>query len=145
MDFDVDLGGIFQGNDTYDYDNNYEYKDESEHGASTEVWIPLLYLALLVWGLLGNGLLLTVLSRKKRSWSTTDIFVLHLCIADALLLLTLPLLVVQAFQRCGWRFNFGLIPCKISRVLFYVSQSVRLVVALLSIGRNVNISGQRRK
>lgn len=121
MGVDVDVGGIFEQNDTYDYDDNYEYKDESELRASTAVWIPLLYLALLVTGLLGNALLLIVLSRKRRSWSITDIFVLHLCIADVLLLLTLPLLATQAFQRCGWCFKFGLILCKIRRVLFYVS------------------------
>lgn len=121
MALEVDVAGIFEKNDTYDYDENYDYKDDSEHRTSTAVWMPLLYLALLLTGLLGNGLLLTILYRKWRSWSVTDIFVLHLCIADLLLLLTLPVMAAQAFQRCGWCDNLGLIPCKISRVLFYVS------------------------
>lgn len=120
MDFEVDLGGILEHNDSYDY-RDYDYVNEPELRANTAVWMLLLYLALLVTGLLGNGLLLTVLSRKWRSWSITDIFVLHLCIADLLLLFTLPLLAAQAFQRCGWCFHLGLIPCKISKVLFYVS------------------------
>lgn len=120
MDFDVDTGGIFEDNSTYDY-GDYEYKDEAELRASTAVWIPVLYLVLLLMGLLGNGLLLVVLFQKWRSWSITDILVHHLCTADILLLLLLLLLAAQAFQPCGWCFRFGLILCKISRVLFYVS------------------------
>lgn len=113
---DVDLGGIFEHNDSnYDYD--YEYKDDSDPG-QRDVLVPLLYSAVLVVGLLGNALLLAALFRKRRSWSIADTFVLHLCIADVLLLLTLP---VWAAQHCWWCFEFGLIPCKISTTLFYVS------------------------
>lgn len=155
MDIEVDGHGIFEHNTTYDYDESYEYKEDSELSASSAAWILylVLCLVLLVPGLLGNGLLLTVLSRKWRSWSITDIFVLHLCIADVLLLLTLPLLAAQAFQRCAWCFKFGLIPCKIGRVLFYVSlwwqrtlvRRGRYTFALLSIPRNCKVSGKRRK
>lgn len=153
MAIEVDLAGIFETNDTYDYDKNYdsEEEEETEHRTSVAVWMLLLYLVLLLTGLLGNGLLLTILSRKCRSWSITDIFVLHLCFADLLLLLTLPLMAAQAFQRCGWCDEFGLIPCKISRGLFYVSginscqTKVVLRFTLSSIPRNCHISGKRRK
>lgn len=122
MAIEVDADGIFNRTDIYEYDDDYEYKEESELRASAAPWMPLLYLAVLVAGLLGNALLLAVLlSRKRRSWSVAEVYVLHLCVADVLLLLTLPLLAAQAFRRCGWCSQFGLIPCKISTALFYVS------------------------
>lgn len=119
MSIDVDAGGLFESNYSYNYDDNYEYKDDPEHVDASGVAIPLLYSAVLVTGLLGNGLLLTALFRKRRSWRITDTFVLHQCVADVLLLLTLPLWAAEAAQRHGW--SFGLIPCKISTALFYVS------------------------
>lgn len=118
MDFEVDGDGLFKHNDTYEYDSNYEYKDEDEVGA-VPVVLPLLYSAVLLVGLLGNGLVLATLFRKRRSWSMSDTFVLHLCIADVLLLLTLPLRTAQALQQD--RSAFGFMACKISTVLFYVS------------------------
>lgn len=119
MDFEVDGDGLFKHNDTYEYDSNYEYKDEVEAGEVPALLLPLLYSALLLVGLLGNGLVLTTLSRRRRSWSMSDTFVLHLCIADVLLLLTLPLWTAQALQQR--RSEFGITACKISTVLFYVS------------------------
>lgn len=117
MDFEVDGDGLFKHNDTYEYDGNYEYKDEAEVREAPAVVLAVLYLAVLLVGLLGNGLVLTALFRKRRSWSMSDTFVLHLCIADVLLLLTLPLWTAQALRQ--W--EFGLAACKISAVLFYVS------------------------
>lgn len=121
MALGVDGGGVFDYNDTYDYDDSYEYRDEFELGASTALWTPVLYLVTLLTGLLANALLLAALSRKRRSWSITDVFFLHLSIADVLLLLTLPVLAAQAIQRCGWCFRLALVSCKISRAFFYVS------------------------
>lgn len=119
MGFEVDGDGLFKHNDTYEYDGDYEYKDEVAVREVPAVVLPLLYSAVLLVGLLGNGLVLTTLFRKRRSWSLSDTFVLHLCVADVLLLLALPLWTAQALQQC--RSEFGLIACKISTVLFYVS------------------------
>lgn len=119
MDFEVEGDGLFKHNDTYEYDDNYEYNEELEFTDSTAVLFPLLYSAVLVVGLPGNGLLLTTLFRKRHSWNISDTFVLHLCIADVLLLLTLPLWIGQAVRCCAW--EFGLMSCKINRVIFYVS------------------------
>lgn len=119
MGFEVDGDGLFKHNDTYEYDDNYEYEDEEEVRKVPAVVLPLLYSAVLLVGLLGNGLVLTTLFRKRRCWITSDTFVLHLCIADVLLLLTLPFWTALALQQC--RLEFGGIACKISTVLFYVS------------------------
>lgn len=119
MSMDVELDGLFRHNTTYDYDDNYEYKDDFEPRDSNTVLIPLLYSVELVIGLLGNGLLLAVLAQKRRSWSISDTFVIHLCVADILLLATLPFWAAQATQRCGWCFSGFL--CKICGAVFNVS------------------------
>lgn len=118
-DMDVDLDGLFNQNDSYDYDKDYVYEEDVELKASKMVLIPLLYCLELVIGLLGNGLLLAVLAQKIRSWTITDTFILHLCVADVLLLLTLPFWAAQAAQQCGWCFGFFL--CKISGAVFNIN------------------------
>ena len=115
---EVDLGGFLNQSESYDYDQDYEYKADDESEGSKAVWIPLLYSIVLVVGQLGNVLLLVILIQKRRSWSISDIFILHLGVADILLLATLPLRAVQAAEH-GWRFGTEL--CKISGAVFNVS------------------------
>ncbi|KAI5620452.1 chemokine (C-X-C motif) receptor 3.1, partial [Silurus asotus] len=81
------------------------------------IFIPVLYSVVFVLGLLGNGLVLFVLCQKRRTWSVTDVFVLHLSVADLLLLLTMPLWAVDAVQ--GW--SFGNSFCKLSGAMFRVN------------------------
>lgn len=116
---DVHLDGLFNQNGSYDYDQDYVYEEDVELKASKVVLIPLLYSLELVIGLLGNGLLLAVLAQKIRSWTITDTFVLHQCVADVLLLLTLPLWAAQAAQQRGW--CFGDFLCKISGAVFNIN------------------------
>nr|XP_057909103.1 C-X-C chemokine receptor type 3-like [Doryrhamphus excisus]XP_057909105.1 C-X-C chemokine receptor type 3-like [Doryrhamphus excisus] len=115
---DINLDGLFRLNTSYDYDDDYVYTDDDfEYRRGRAVWIPLVYSVVLVIGLLGNGLLLAFLAqKKKRAWRISDTFVLHLSVADVLLLITLPLLAAQASQSCGW--CVGLALCKITGVLF---------------------------
>ncbi|XP_034466591.1 C-X-C chemokine receptor type 3-like isoform X2 [Hippoglossus hippoglossus] len=115
---EVDLGGFLSQNMTYDYDQDYEYKADDESEGSKAVLIPLLYSVVLVVGQLGNVLLLVILGQKRKSWSISDIFILHLGVADILLLATLPLGAVQAADG-GWRFGTEL--CKISGAVFNIN------------------------
>lgn len=114
---DVDLDGLFRQNGTYDYDLDYEYTEEFDPRGSRSVWMPLLYSLVLIVGLLGNLPLLAVLAQRKHSWRISDTFILHLGIADILLLVTLPLRAAQAVQSglvstilckiCGIAFNLN--------------------------------------
>ena len=115
---EVDVGGLFDQNETYNYED-YEYKEEITPRGSGAVLLPLLYSVGFVIGLLGNGLLLAVLAQKRRSWSISDTFILHLSVADVLLLLTLPLRAAQATGICDGCLRGFL--CKISGALFNVS------------------------
>ncbi|XP_062255997.1 C-X-C chemokine receptor type 3.1 [Platichthys flesus] len=80
------------------------------------VFIPVLYSLAFVVGILGNGVLLGVLVQSRRTWSVTDTFILHLGVADVLLLVTLPFWSVEAAQPAGWTFGTPL--CKITGAVF---------------------------
>ncbi|XP_016379630.1 C-X-C chemokine receptor type 3-like isoform X1 [Sinocyclocheilus rhinocerous] len=81
------------------------------------IFIPVLYSLALVVGLVGNGLVLVVLWKKRMSLNVTDVFILHLCLADILLLLTLPFWAVEAVK--GWIFDTVL--CKLTGALFKIN------------------------
>ncbi|XP_055066571.2 C-X-C chemokine receptor type 3 [Misgurnus anguillicaudatus] len=114
---DVDLHGLWENNTTFDYDD-YVYTDVDSQPCQfcgfVTVFIPLLYSVGLLWGLLGNGLVLLILWSKRRKWSVMDIFILHLGVADVLLMLTLPLWAVDAVR--GWIIGTGF--CKLAGALF---------------------------
>uniref|UniRef100_A0A3Q1FQE0 C-X-C motif chemokine receptor 3 n=1 Tax=Acanthochromis polyacanthus TaxID=80966 RepID=A0A3Q1FQE0_9TELE len=113
---EVDLDGIFLQNNTYDYED-YEYKGDYESSSET-VGLPVLYSFVLVVGLLGNILLLAILAQKRPSWSMSDTFILHMGVADILLLVTLPLQAAQAARHCEWCFG---IFCKICGAVFNIN------------------------
>ncbi|XP_060937411.1 C-X-C chemokine receptor type 3-like [Limanda limanda] len=134
---DVDLGGFLGQNGTYDYDKDYEYKPDDESEGSRAVLIPLLYSAVMVVGQLGNVLLLVILTQKRKSWTISDIFILHLGVSDALLLATLPLRAVQAAEH-GWRFGTEL--CKISGAVFNINFYCGIfLLACISVDRCLSI------
>ncbi|XP_048009705.1 C-X-C chemokine receptor type 3.1 [Megalobrama amblycephala] len=124
MTFTMDALGF-----TVDYNDSYSeiYEDDccgeglvcdqesSMHFDS--IFIPVLYSLALVVGLVGNGLVLVVMWKKRVSLNVTDIFILHLCLADTLLLLTLPFLAVEAVK--GWIFGTAL--CKLNGALFKIN------------------------
>lgn len=111
-----------ENNYSYDYDDGTccgEVCDQHTSMRFEAIFIPILYSVAFVLGLMGNGLVLVVLWQKRRTWSVTDVFVLHLSVADMLLLLTMPLWAVDAVN--GWSFGTGF--CKLSGVLFKVGRN----------------------
>ncbi|XP_014430365.2 C-C chemokine receptor type 10 [Pelodiscus sinensis] len=61
---------------------------------------PAVYLLLSLLGVAGNGLVLLTHARYRQAHSVTDVCLLHLAVADLLLLLTLPFAVAGLLQ--GW-------------------------------------------
>ncbi|KAJ8289829.1 hypothetical protein GJAV_G00005810 [Gymnothorax javanicus] len=116
---EVELDGLFLQNSTFDY-GEYLYSEDDQPPFSYRqfqvVFIPVLYTLVLVLGLLGNGLVLGVLFQLRRSWSVTDTFILHLAVADTLLLLTLPFWAVEA----TWGWIFGTELCKLMGAIFKI-------------------------
>ncbi|TRY95587.1 hypothetical protein DNTS_018369 [Danionella cerebrum] len=113
---DVDRHGLFDHNETFNYED-YQYTDPDCQSKTALAVFPLLYTVGIFWGMLGNGLVLAVLWKKRLSWSVMDIFILHLCLIDSLLVPTLSLWVVDAVR--GWIMGNGL--CKLARALFKIN------------------------
>ncbi|TSR75255.1 C-X-C chemokine receptor type 3 [Bagarius yarrelli] len=89
-----------------------------------------------VLGVMGNGLVLVVLCQKRQTWSVTDVFVLHLSVADILLLSTMPLWAVNAVN--GWNFSTGF--CKLAGALFKVNfYSGIFLLACISLDRYFSV------
>lgn len=119
MDTDVELGGIFCQNATYEYDNDYESPNDFEQSGSKVVWVPVLYLLVAIIGLLGNGLLLAVLVKRRRTWSFSDTFILSMSVSDILLLVILSVRSAQATQHFGSSGQDFF--CKIGAAIFNVN------------------------
>ncbi|KAI4810525.1 hypothetical protein KUCAC02_013465 [Chaenocephalus aceratus] len=99
------LDGMYE---LYENDNssdedccNGDVCDPTEGMHFESVFIPVLCSVAFAVGVLGNGVLLGVLARSRGRWSVTDTFILHLGVADILLLLTLPLWAAQSAQEEG--------------------------------------------
>ncbi|XP_064802243.1 C-X-C chemokine receptor type 3.1 isoform X1 [Oncorhynchus masou masou] len=100
------------------------------------VFLPIFYSLTLVLGLLGNGLVLLVLVQRRRSWSVTDTFILHLGMADTLLLVTLPLWAVQA----AGEWSFGTPLCKITGAMFTINFYCGIfLLACISLDRYLSV------
>uniref|UniRef100_A0A3Q3CBW5 G-protein coupled receptors family 1 profile domain-containing protein n=1 Tax=Haplochromis burtoni TaxID=8153 RepID=A0A3Q3CBW5_HAPBU len=97
-DLDVYSGIDYDPNITYDYPGDESFVKRG----SEAVWVPALYSIVFFVGILGNIILLTVLVQKRRLWSLSDTFILHLSIADILLLLMLPFWAAQTTELCDW-------------------------------------------
>lgn len=117
-----DLLSYYDGNysDTYAAVGNATRADDCY---TEEVWLtffettllPLLYSLVFVLGVVGNGLMVAVLLRRRRdSLRITEIYLLHLGLADLLLLAVFPF-VAAAKQMAGWVFGVPL--CKLLSAL----------------------------
>ncbi|XP_028985919.1 C-X-C chemokine receptor type 3.1 isoform X2 [Betta splendens] len=134
--------------DGFDYLYNVSYEgncceggdvcDLDEGTAFESVFIPVLYSVAFVVGVLGNAVLLGVLARTRSTWSVTDTFILHLGVADVLLLVTLPLWAAQSAQEKGW--TFGLRLCQITGTIYTVNFYCGIfLLACISIDRYLSI------
>uniref|UniRef100_A0A3P9JZW8 C-X-C chemokine receptor type 3 n=1 Tax=Oryzias latipes TaxID=8090 RepID=A0A3P9JZW8_ORYLA len=115
----------YKGRHKLTFKNTIEY-DCCEGGYfcdMNEVWkfealfMPIVLSLTFAVGIPGNGLLVGVLLRRWRTWSVADIFILHLGIADFLLMMTLPLWTVQYADE--WK--FGHLICKMAGSLYTVN------------------------
>ncbi|KAF7655774.1 hypothetical protein LDENG_00051130 [Lucifuga dentata] len=77
------------------------------------VFQPVLYSLIFLLGVVGNGLMMTVLLRRRALLRITEIYLLHLALADLLLLLTFPFHLTEIIT--GW--VFGRFLCKLVGLL----------------------------
>ncbi|XP_040901691.1 C-X-C chemokine receptor type 5 [Toxotes jaculatrix] len=100
----------------YDSQNFTDFTcEEKELGLETfyAVFQPVLYSLIFLLGMVGNGLMITVLLRRWHLLRITEIYLLHLALADLMFLLTLPFHVADSVT--GWL--FGEFLCKLMGLL----------------------------
>lgn len=110
---------ILQNGSISDEDKDYsDYTYETGNQgycANEDLWTFLavfqtvLYSFIFLLGVAGNGLMITVLLRRHRLLRINEIYLLHLALADLMLLFTFPFAVVENLS--GW--VFGEFLCKL--------------------------------
>ncbi|XP_053253789.1 C-X-C chemokine receptor type 3 [Podarcis raffonei] len=105
----------------YDSNNDTLLCGSDTTQAFRRYFLPPFYILIFLLGLCGNVMVIAVLLRAKESLPGTDVFILHLAVADVLLVLTLPFWAVQAVH--SW--VFGDVMCKmvgsVFKINFYAS------------------------
>ncbi|KAI7809732.1 atypical chemokine receptor 4 isoform X2 [Triplophysa rosa] len=115
--------------DYYDYteynnnSSNFSYDDyqticeKSDVRSFVRIFLPVVFGLCLVIGLAGNALVLAVYAYCKQLKTLTDVFIVHLAVADLLLLLTLPFWAADAVH--GW--ELGVTLCKLVSSLYTIN------------------------
>ncbi|XP_028249396.1 C-X-C chemokine receptor type 1 [Parambassis ranga] len=107
---------------TDDYDDvnytmlNFKWENWNE-GNPCSVTLPkfnslglmVIYIIVFVFGIIGNSVVVFVVASMKRGRASTDVYLMHLAIADLLFCLTLPFWAVDV--HFGW--SFGNFSCKL--------------------------------
>ncbi|NXC20836.1 CCR4 protein, partial [Corythaeola cristata] len=98
---------------------------------------PVLYSLLFVTGLVGNALVVWVLTVFKKVRAMTDVYLLNLAISDLLFVFSLPFLV-QYSIRSHW--TFGNTMCKIVSSAYFIGfYSSAFFITIMSIDRYLAI------
>ncbi|XP_064411415.1 C-C chemokine receptor type 6a [Latimeria chalumnae] len=101
-----------------------------------QIFVPVIYLFVCVFGLIGNSLVIVTYAFYKKSKSMTDVYLVNLAIADLFFVLTLPFNAV--YRASQWVFTE--IPCKLVRGIYGINfYSSMLMLALISIDRYIAI------
>ncbi|KAM3920890.1 P2Y purinoceptor 1-like [Leptodactylus fuscus] len=82
-------------------------------------YLSSVYLIVFLVGLLGNGFGLWNLCLNWKKWTSLNVFVLNLGIADLLYVGTLPFFVSYYLSEGVWMFGYGF--CRLARLLFHIN------------------------
>ncbi|XP_075778025.1 C-C chemokine receptor type 5-like isoform X2 [Pelodiscus sinensis] len=121
---------------TYDYYTGSEPCQKADVKTFASRFLPPLYSLVLIFGLVGNALVVLILIKYKRLKSMTDIYLLNLAISDLLFILSLPFWAYYAAHE--W--VFGNAMCKILSGVYYAGfYSGIFFIILLTIDRYLAI------
>lgn len=114
----------------------YEICVYGENKIFDHIFVPTFYSILFAAGILGNGLVMLVMLTNYQKMQSTDVFIVHLALADMLLVSTLPFWAAQA--TFGWIFGEAL--CKLVASLFKINfYAGTFLLACISIDRYLSI------
>ncbi|XP_067842836.1 C-X-C chemokine receptor type 2-like [Heptranchias perlo] len=131
---EFDFGDIFEN---YNYSDYYTLDPDKSPctpivNESINATLAAVYSLVCFLAVIGNMIVMIVILYNRRTISTTDIYLLHLAVADLLFAVTLPFWAVDAIS--GW--VFGDVMCKIISMLQEVNiYSGILLLACISIDR----------
>ncbi|NXY12665.1 CCR8 protein, partial [Atrichornis clamosus] len=98
---------------------------------------PVLYCLLFVTGLVGNVLVIWILTVFKKIKTMTDVYLLNLTISDLLLVFSLPFLVQYSIVS---QWTFGNVLCKIISSIYFIGfYSNVFFITIMSIDRYLAI------
>ena len=111
---------------------NPTWNSQPENHNFSYLFVPL-YGILFFLGTFGNGLVIISILRSSRLRTVTNTYLLHMAIADFLLLLSIPFFICTILAN-GW--IFGSILCKMYFNFIHINQYVgSLLLAALSLDR----------
>ncbi|NWI93397.1 GPR15 protein, partial [Pitta sordida] len=99
----------------YYYDDNCQY----QHLQHMSTFLPVLYTAVFVVGVVGNSILIGALVFKRRVQRLIDVFIINLAASDFIFLVTLPFWVDKEVSDGSWR--VGSFLCKASSYIISVN------------------------
>uniref|UniRef100_G1NNE2 G-protein coupled receptor 15 n=1 Tax=Meleagris gallopavo TaxID=9103 RepID=G1NNE2_MELGA len=105
---------------TFNYDDYY-YEDSCQYEQLQHMtaFLPILYAAVFLVGILGNSILIIALVFKRRVQRLIDIFIINLAASDFIFLITLPFWVDKEASDGIWR--VGSFLCKASSYIISVN------------------------
>ncbi|KAL2097656.1 hypothetical protein ACEWY4_006863 [Coilia grayii] len=123
--------------DNYSYDDYHTVCEKADVRSFGGAFLPVVYSISLIVGVAGNAMVVAVYAYYKRLRTMTDAFVVHLAVADLLLLFTLPFWAVDAVQ--GWQ--VGVLLCKLVSALYTINFTCSmLLLACIGVDRYLSIT-----
>ncbi|NXS97804.1 GPR15 protein, partial [Jacana jacana] len=104
---------------TFNYDFYYDDNCQYEHLQRMSTFLPILYTAVFLVGIVGNSILIAALVFKRRVQRLIDIFIINLAASDFIFLITLPFWVDKEVSDGSWR--VGSFLCKASSYIISVN------------------------
>ncbi|XP_067417710.1 C-C chemokine receptor type 5-like [Emydura macquarii macquarii] len=121
---------------TYEYEPSVEPCQKADVKKFASLLLPPLYSLVLIFGLVGNALVVLILIKYKRLRSMTDVYLLNLAISDLLFIFSLPFWAYSVAQE--W--DFGNVMCKILSGAYYAGfYSGSFFIILLTLDRYLAI------
>ncbi|XP_069803211.1 C-X-C chemokine receptor type 3-like [Dendropsophus ebraccatus] len=121
---------------TGSYGSEYDVCFYEKNKVFDQFFSATFYSILFIAGILGNGLVILVMLTNKQKMQSTDVFIVHLALADMLLVSTLPFWAAQA--TFGWIFKEAL--CKLVASLFKINfYAGTFLLACISVDRYLSI------
>ena len=99
--------------------NNDGYFFNGQVMAIYQVLVPTLFLAIILFGVLGNGLVIYVIISRRKLWTITNLLLLNLAATDVVFLLICGGFSTAYYLLTEWPLGQGL--CLLMQYLMFVS------------------------